>query len=134
MIRKAFHCALFLNHNSAISNLDDLSGPARCSTETRNLIYQSRAMNDLAEHDMLAIEPTGGHGRDEELRAVGVGASIGHREQIRAVVLQGEVLIVEPVAKDRLATSAIVLGEVATLEHEFGDDTVEQRVFVAIAF
>lgn len=93
MIRKAFHCALFLSHNSAISNLDDLRGLARCSTETGNLIHEFLATNDLAEHDMLFIEPAGDHGRDEELRAVGVGASIGHREQIRAVVLQVEVLI-----------------------------------------
>ena len=93
MIRKAFHCALFLSHNSAISNLDDLRDLASWVAESRDLIYKFLTTNDLAEHDVFAIEPTGDHGRDEELGAVGVGASIGHRQQIRAIVLQREVLI-----------------------------------------
>ena len=33
----------------------------------------------------------------------------------------------ELLAIDRLATCTVTLGEVATLEHELGDDTVESR-------
>ena len=40
-------------------------------------------------------------------------------------MLQLEVLILELVAIDGLATSAIVVGEVTTLAHELGDDAVE---------
>jgi len=40
-------------------------------------------------------------------------------------VLQLEVLILELVAVDGLATSAVASGEITTLTHEVGDDTVE---------
>ena len=40
------------------------------------------------------------------LAAVGVGASVGHREDTRASVLEREVLVLELLAVDRLASSA----------------------------
>jgi hypothetical protein len=40
-------------------------------------------------------------------------------------VLEGEVLVGEFLAVDGLASGAIVVGEVATLAHEVGDDAVE---------
>ncbi len=46
-------------------------------------------------------------------------------------VLQLEVLILELVAIDGLATSAIVVGEVTSLAHELGDDAVESWALVA---
>ena len=48
-------------------------------------------------------------------------------------MLQLEVLVGEGLAVDRLATSAVVSGEVTTLEHELGDHTVEGRAGVAEA-
>lgn len=47
----------------------------------------------LAEHNMLVVEPLGDDGGDEELGAVRVLAGVGHREQVRAVVLELEVLV-----------------------------------------
>ena len=38
----------------------------------------------------------------------------------------------ELLAVDRLATGAVVAGEVAALEHELGDDAVEPRAGVAV--
>ena len=35
----------------------------------------------LAEDGVLAVEPSSLHGGDEELRAVGVGAGVGHGEE-----------------------------------------------------
>ena len=48
-----------------------------------------------------------------------------------ASVLQGKVLILKLVAIDGLSTSAIVVGEVTSLAHELGDDTVESGSLVA---
>lgn len=48
-------------------------------------------------------------------------------------MLDLEVLIGELLAVDGLATSAVATGEVTTLEHELGDDTVECRALVAEA-
>jgi len=36
------------------------------------------ALDDLAKHNVLTIEPFGGSCTDEELRSVGVGSSVGH--------------------------------------------------------
>ena len=48
-------------------------------------------------------------------------------------MLQGEVLVGELLAVDGLATSAVVVGEVTTLQHELGDHTVEGGASVAEA-
>lgn len=47
-------------------------------------------------------------------------------------MLQRKVLVLELLAIDGNATSAVVLGEVAALEHEVGDDAVEGRLGVAM--
>lgn len=52
---------------------------------------------------------------DEELRAIGVGSSIGHGQDARSSVLEGEVLIFKLVAIDGLSTGSVVVGEVAAL-------------------
>merc|ERR550514_2087544 len=36
------------------------------------------ALRDASKHDMLAVKPVGLDGAEEELRAVGVRASVGH--------------------------------------------------------
>jgi hypothetical protein len=56
-----------------------------------------------------------------------------HTQEARAGVAQLEVFIFKLVAIDRLATGAITLGEVTTLNHEVLDDTVESGVLVAEA-
>ena len=50
---------------------------------------------------------------------------IGHGQQERLLVLEGEVLVVELGAVDRLPTSTIVRREITTLDHELLDDAVE---------
>jgi hypothetical protein len=71
------------------------------------------------------------------------GSSVGHGEDTGASVLEVEVLVLELLAVDGLTTGALPIvspvygnvrgwsmtyvaaGEVTTLEHELGDDTVE---------
>jgi len=90
-------------------------------------------VGDLAEDDVAAIEPLSLDSGDEELRAVGVGASVGHGQQVGLGVLLLEVLVGELLAVDGLATSAVTTGEVTALEHELGDNAVEGRALVAEA-
>ena len=47
--------------------------------------------------------------------AVGVGTSVGHREQVGLGVLDLEVLVSELFSVDGLATGAVVLGEISSL-------------------
>lgn len=68
-----------------------------------------------------------------ELRAVGVGAGVGHGEQTRLVVLQVEVLVGKLGTVDGLTTGTVAGSEVTTLEHEVGDDTVERGALVTEA-
>lgn len=67
---------------------------------------------------MTAIEPGGDDGGDEELRAVGVGPSVGHGEEERLVVLELEVLIGKLLAVDGLAAGALGLQSVGCGTHE----------------
>lgn len=56
---------------------------------------------------------------DEELRAIGSWSSIGHGQDARSSVPEGEVLILKLVAVDGLSTSSVVVGEVTALRaHE----------------
>lgn len=78
----------------------------------------ARCFGMLTEDDVSTIEPGSDDGGDEELGAVRVLAGVRHRQETGASVLHLEVLIRELLAVDGLATSAVALGEVATLEHE----------------
>jgi len=80
---------------------------------------------------VLAVEPGGDDGGDEELGAVGVGSCVGHGEETGLGVAEGEVLISKLAAVDGLTASAVAAGEVTTLEHELGDHTVESAALVA---
>merc|ERR1711997_347833 len=86
----------------------------------------------LSKHDMLPIQPLGLDSGDEELRAVGVLASIGHRQPAGALVLQSEVLVLELVPVDRLSASSVSSGEVSALEHEVLDDSMEGAALVSL--
>lgn len=69
------------------------------------------SLGDLTEDDVLAVQPGGNDGGDEELGSVGVGSSVGHGEQEGLVVPQLEVLIGELVSVDGLSTGTVVVGE-----------------------
>lgn len=79
---------------------------------------------------MLAVEPLGLGGADEELGAVGPRAGVRHGQDTRAGVLLDEVLVGELGAVDRLAAGPVPGGEVAALAHEPRDHAVEARALV----
>lgn len=89
------------------------------------------ALDDLSKDHVFAVQPIGLDTGDEELRAVGVGSSVGHRENTGLGMLQLEVLVFELGAVDGLASGAVVVREVATLAHEVRDDPVKAAALVA---
>src|SRR5215218_7015577 len=85
------------------------------------------ALDDLAEDGVLAVEPGRRHLGDEELGAVGAGAGVGHGQVPGPVEAVGTVdLVLELVA----GAAPAVPERVAALDHEVGDDPVEDRALV----
>lgn len=82
---------------------------------------------------MLAVEPGGRSEGDKELRAIGIGSCVGHAENASAGVLEGRVdLVSELVTVDGGAASAGA-GRIAALDHEVGNDAVEDGAVVVAA-
>jgi hypothetical protein len=69
---------------------DLLLGPRLRRRRLLDLLDDVHPLDDLAKDDVPPVEPRREHGRQEELRAVGVGAGVRHREQADLVVLQGK--------------------------------------------
>jgi hypothetical protein len=82
-------------------------------TLSLDLLDEVLSLGDLTEDNVLAVQPGGNDGGDEELGSVGVGSSVGHGEQEGLVVPQLEVLIGELVSVDGLSTGTVVVGELS---------------------
>jgi len=120
MRRKKSHLEL-----TAIGNDKLLLWRAAAGAEALHLLDDLLTVDDLAEDDVLAVQPRAWHRGDEELRAVGVWTSVSHREKVWLGVLELEVLVGELLAVDALAAGAVLAREVTTLAHELRDDAVE---------
>ena len=87
------------------------------------------AVGDLAEDRVPPVEVRRRADGDEELRAVGARAGVGHGQQVRPVELQlGVELVAELVARAAGAGAQ----RVAALDHEAADDPVEDRAVVEL--
>jgi hypothetical protein len=128
---------------STVLNDDGLSGGTRLRSDGLALLDHIETIDDTSKDDVLSVEPAGLLSADEELRSVGcivirilyerwavedeltVGSGVGHGQSTGSLVLSLEVLVGELLSVDGLATSSISLGEVTSLAHELGDDSVE---------
>lgn len=119
--------------DARLGNSEDALGATVVRALALNSLHNVKAFDNLAEHDVAAVEPGSGHSSDEELRAVRVGASVRHREETGAGVAHLEVLVGKLGTVNALAASTVASSEVTTLEHELGNDTVERRALVAEA-
>lgn len=91
------------------------------------------AREHTTEHAVFVVQMGRGHGGDKELRAVGVLARVGHGQQAGSVVSIGETLVLEVVAVDGRAASAVGFLEIAALDHEARYDAVKVGVAIAEA-
>merc|ERR1712168_1788036 len=87
---------------------------------------------DFSKDDMFPIEMRSCSGTQEELRPVGVGSCVCHRQNSRASVLVDEILVFKFVPVDGLAAGAIASREVSPLTHEAGNDTMKRASFITI--
>jgi len=110
---------------TAVGDDDGLGGLSGLGADGLDVLDDIEALHNGAKDAVLAIKPLGLDSAQEELGSVGVGTSVGHGEDTRSSVLEGEVLVGELVAVDGLTTSSVAGREVTTLAHEGGNDTVE---------
>jgi len=112
---------------TAVGDDHSLGGLAGLGAHGLDALDDVKAFLDAAVHAVLAIQPRGGHGADEELGAVGVRAGVGHGQDARLVVLHlvVQVLVGELHAVDGFTTRTVTGSEVTTLAHEFRNDAVE---------
>jgi hypothetical protein len=110
---------------TAVRDEDLLLGSTSLRADTRHCLDDLLARSDSTEDDVLSIEVRGGTKGNEELRSIGVLASVGHREEQISTVLVEEVLILELGSIDGLSTSAVLVSEVTTLSHEAGNNSME---------
>ena len=89
-------------------------------------LYDLHALGDFSEHDVLTVQPRRLDGRNEELRAVRVASSIRHGKQSNDVVLEVEILVRKTLAINRLSSTSVTTSDVASLDHEVGDDLKNQ--------
>lgn len=94
----------------------------------------THAVRHTAEDGVLAIQMRRRTKRDEELGTVRVLASIRHAHGSLAIVLETwDDLILKLAAPDGLPSAACA-GWVTTLDHEAGDDAVEDDIVVLAGF
>lgn len=92
---------------AALGNLDGLDRPVSWSLlDILDLLHNVVTLKHLSKDDVLAIEPAGDGGSDEELTSICVLARVCHAEETLAGVLELEVFVGELFAVDGLATGA----------------------------
>jgi len=117
-----------------VLNLDYSGRFAWLGANTLNLLDKRISLDDPAKHHVLAIKPRSRDSGDEELASIGAGTSVGHAQEEGHGVLFLEVLIGKLFSVDAFSSSSISFGEVSTLEHELGDDSVENGSLIVQGF
>lgn len=110
---------------TTVSDLDSLRSLTALSAHTLDSLDNIHALNNLAEYNVLPIQPGARDRANEELRSIGVGTSISHGEDTRTGMLVDEVFIRELLAINALSSGSVTVGEVAALEHELRNNSVE---------
>jgi hypothetical protein len=119
--------------DARLGNLNRAGGGARLGADRLDSLDDIHTLGNAAENNVLTVQPAGGGGAQEELRTVRTRAGVGHGEDTRTGVLEGEVFILKLVTVDGLTTGTVVVGEITALAHEARDHAVERRAFVAKA-
>jgi hypothetical protein len=101
------------------------SGVADEGANNLHLIEEAVAVHDLAEDDMLIVEPGLPHGANEELGVIGARLGIGGRLKVLADQLS---------SLDRLAAGVVVVDEVTALANEAWEGDTLKRSGLPLSF
>mmetsp|Transcript_73263 Transcript_73263/g.212192 ORF Transcript_73263/g.212192 Transcript_73263/m.212192 type:complete len:246 (+) Transcript_73263:906-1643(+) len=95
-----------------------------------DLAYNIHTRGDLTEDSVFTVQPRSIGSADKELRSIGVGSSISHRQSSWASMSNVKVFIGKCAPIDTLSTGAVSIREVTSLAHESRNYTVEGRTLV----
>jgi len=101
------------------------SGLSRSGSNFFDGLHNIHPLDDTSKDNVLSVEPCGLGGAQEELRSVGIGSGVGHGQNSGTGVRKCKVLVCELGSVDGFSTCSVVVGEITSLAHESGDDTVE---------
>jgi len=122
-----------LSHFSTLGNGHVLVGFVSCSTSVFYHVYDVESLNDLPENDMLMVQEWCRSSCDEELASVGVRSRIRHTQEARSIVTEIEIFICELGGTiDGGTPSTVAIDEIAALDHEPFDDTMELAALIAL--
>ncbi len=99
-----------------VRNANLLGGFATATANSFNLLHHIHAIRNLAENNVLAIQPRCLDCGDKELRSLCIWTRIRHGQISGLCVLDFKVLIVEFATVDGFTTSAGTVSEVTTLD------------------
>ena len=103
-------------------------GRSGTTTEAFDFRNDIHTFHDPTEDHVLAVKPSRWNGGNEKLGTVGVRSCVGHAQQSRHVMTKLKRLVLELLAIDAFSTGAVTASEVATLQHELRDDSVENAL------
>jgi hypothetical protein len=97
---------------TAVDNVNLGERGTRLRTVRLDQIQDFLTFDQLSEDGVVAVQPRGLVEANEELRSVGVGASVGHGQNTLASVSELEVLVSKLGTIDGFTTTAITTSEI----------------------
>ena len=98
------------------------------------LFHNFLPLNHFSENYVLSIQPRTLHKSDEELRTIGMGSCIGHREEVRLIVSVLKTLIFKLAPVYGPTSTPILVSEVTSLGNVVLNDAMERGSFVPKTF
>lgn len=111
-------------NNLALSNFNFLWCSSSGASNSFNSFNNIKPSWHLSEDNMSAIEPLGFSNSDKKLTAIGILSSIGHGETER-LMFKFKILIFKTLTPNWSTSGTITTCEITTLDHEFGNHSVE---------
>lgn len=131
---------IYWSQNTWVDDDNCFWGLSTVASDSLKILEKTKSFNRSSEDDVLSVEPWAINKGEEELWSVGVWSSVGHWKYW-SLVLEGETLILwyflkiwiylELGSVDWLSSGSVLSGEVTSLSHEVGDDSVEGWSLVA---
>jgi hypothetical protein len=122
MVKRCYQLLLEL---ARVHNRNFALGRTAVGSLSLDFLDKLLSFDNFPKDNMTTIKPRCLNSSNKELRSVGVGSRVGHGQVHGSFMLQLEILIVKLAPVDRFSSTSIKIGEITSLNHEIGNDSVE---------